>query len=219
MPVIVLKDIRDKFGPARNQGSRPTCIAFATSDVHAAARGQTEPLSVEHLYYHAVQRTPGGHPDSGVNLPTVLAALHHDGQTTESGWPYLDSLPADLAAWKPPSSAAPVYRRSSAIGMAATADVYAHLDAGRPVMLVLLVTEAFCSPDGEGIVAPPPIDPEVDYHAVIAVAHGQRASQRYVLVRNSWGDSWGVAGHAWVADAYLDLWLIGIATMREEEVV
>lgn len=219
MPVIVLKDIRDKFGPARDQGSRPTCVAFATSDVHAAARGQTDPLSVEHLYYHAIQRTPGGNPDNGVNLPTVLAALHHDGQAAESAWPYLDSLPADLAAWTPPPSAAAVYRRSSAIGADATAAVCAHLDAGRPVILVLMATAAFCSPDGDGLVAPPAIDAEVDYHAIIAVAHGQRAGQRYLLVRNSWGDSWGVAGHAWVADTYLDIWLIGTATMREEGAV
>jgi len=92
MTVMALRDLRPMFGTARNQGTRPTCIAFAFSDGHAAARCSREPLSVEHLYFNAVQRTPERNPDAGVNMPTCSAALALDGQCAEVGWPYADPL-------------------------------------------------------------------------------------------------------------------------------
>ena len=108
MAIMTLRDLRRQFGPARNQGSRPTCIAFAFSDGHAAARGEPEPLSAEHLYYHAVQRTAGRDPHDGVAMPTCIAALGADGQSAEAGWPYIDPL-TDLSSWTPPASATPVF--------------------------------------------------------------------------------------------------------------
>src|SRR5215469_3921058 len=86
--ITVLSDLRSLLGGARNQGRRPTCVAFAVSDAHAAARGTNELLSTEHLYFHGVQRTPNGHPNLGVSLSTILDALKHDGQCAETGWPY-----------------------------------------------------------------------------------------------------------------------------------
>jgi len=35
MAIDVVCDIRHRFGPARDQGMRPTCLAFAVSDAHA----------------------------------------------------------------------------------------------------------------------------------------------------------------------------------------
>lgn len=219
MGPAIAKDLRDLFGPARDQGSRPTCIAFAASDAHAAARADTTALSAEHLYHHAVQRTPHRSYDEGVSLPAVLTALRHDGQAAETGWPYLDPLPADLAGWAPPASARPVYRRQSSVPAAATQAVCGHLDAGRPVLLALMVTEAFCGgPGPDGVITTPADDPEVDYHAVVAVALGTRGEERFVLVRNSWGPDWGMAGHAWVRADYLDARLYAIALMGEEEI-
>ena len=37
--ITVRQDLRDRFGPARDQGARATCLAFAMSDTHAAMRG------------------------------------------------------------------------------------------------------------------------------------------------------------------------------------
>ena len=38
--ITVRHDLRGRFGPARDQGGRETCLAFAMSDAHAAAIGQ-----------------------------------------------------------------------------------------------------------------------------------------------------------------------------------
>src|SRR5690242_2086376 len=101
------------FRSGAQPGAATNLRAFAVSDAHAAALGAPEPLSTEHLYFHGIQRTPNGHPNLGVSLPTILDALNHDGQCVETGWPYLDALPMDLAKWTPPSTATPAYRRNS----------------------------------------------------------------------------------------------------------
>ncbi len=38
MTPVVQQDLRFRFGTARDQGARPTCLAFAASDTHAALR-------------------------------------------------------------------------------------------------------------------------------------------------------------------------------------
>lgn len=95
MPVVVTQDLRAMFGPARDQGERPTCLAFAASDAHAALRQPWSPLSCEFAFYHA-QRRAGRPPSSGASLRFMLTALKDDGQPAEGDWPYLDALPSKL---------------------------------------------------------------------------------------------------------------------------
>ena len=51
--ITVRHDLRGRFGPARDQGRRPTCLAFAMSDAHAATREPWAELCCEYLFYHA----------------------------------------------------------------------------------------------------------------------------------------------------------------------
>jgi hypothetical protein len=46
LSLVVSRDLRPFFGAVRDQGSRPTCIAFALSDAHAAARGAFTLLAI-----------------------------------------------------------------------------------------------------------------------------------------------------------------------------
>src|SRR5947209_11100339 len=111
--ITVRHDLRGRFGPARDQGGRATCLAFALSDAHAAALAQPgTPLSCEYLFYHAKQhdKTPA---HAGTTIPAIRAALERDGQPVESAWPYLSALPADLAQWKPPAEVGTLFRRPS----------------------------------------------------------------------------------------------------------
>lgn len=218
MTLDVLCDLREVFGPARNQGERPTCIAFAFSDAHAVARGPYQALSVEHLYFHAVQRTPAGNPHDGVSLRATTDALRLDGQCAEIGWPYTDPLPPDLTAWKPPATATPLYRRGSDLDAPKVAAVIERLNDGAPVVLVLLLSERFYRPASGGLITPGPSDQDVDYHAVVAVGHGRTsAGEPCVLIRNSWGPDWGLAGHAWVTAPYLEPRLYHAIVMSPED--
>jgi hypothetical protein len=136
-------------------------------------------------------------------LATILDALKHDGQCAEGGWPYLNALPADLAKWTPPATATPVYRRDASYALPRVTDIIAQLQAGQPVVLTLLLGRRFYSPDS-GIVVVGPDDADIDWHAVIAIAHGRQEMEDFILVRNSWGAGWGLEGHAWISASYLE---------------
>jgi hypothetical protein len=70
MGVTIDCDLRSMFGPVRDQGARPTCLAFAASDAHAAVRPDWVPLSCEFAYYHALKRDGAG-SSKGATLGTM----------------------------------------------------------------------------------------------------------------------------------------------------
>ena len=119
MAIEVVRDIRCRFGPVRDQGARPTCLAFATSDAHAALREPWTALSCEFAFYHA-QRRAGRPPTAGARLPEVLATLKEDGQPLESDWPYLASLPSDLSSYVPPEKVVVFHRDGESRPVAST---------------------------------------------------------------------------------------------------
>jgi Papain family cysteine protease len=217
MPLDVLRDLRSRFGPARDQGQRPTCLAFATSDAHAALRDPWEALSCEFAFYHA-QRRAGRPPSSGASLPHMLAALKGEGQPVEADWPYLDVLPAKLDAYGPPGNVV-VYRRAGEPRPDGVDEIIRQLDAGRPaaVVLMMMISDAFYLPDPDGVVVAPAgeaPDP-LRRHAVVAVGHGRIGSTRAVLVRNSWGPDWGLSGYAWLPEPFLAPRLTRVALLTE----
>lgn len=200
--LTVTTDLRSRFGSARDQQLRPTCIAFATSDAHAAANGRWAPLSVEHLYYQAVRRS-GKDPKTGVGLAETREALHLDGQPDEFGWPYLDTLPTDLATWRPPAGLNQFYRRTSNLATATFESAVKATNAGTPSILVMSISDAFYIPTSDHVVdSTEPVD-KTRNHAVVISGTGSREAVGYLLVRNSWGDDWGDQGYGWLSERYV----------------
>jgi hypothetical protein len=210
--INLVKDLRPRFGIARDQGQRPTCLAFATSDAHAAVNGPFEPLSVEYLFYHAVQRMPGKNPHQGINFGAADEALSNEGQPIESLWPYLPSLPADISNWIPPAGCA-VLKRSLSQSVQPFDGVRVLLEDGRPVIVVLELSAGFFRPDANGIVHDNDKTSRKGRHAVIAVGHGTLYGGPTLLVRNSWGRKWGLDGHAYLHKSYVDSRAVAISTV------
>lgn len=201
--ITVACDLRNDLLPVRHQGGRQSCLAFATSTAHEHLGRHAEALSVEYLYFHAVARTAGANPDAGCTMDAAAAALSEEGQPFEAEWAY---QPTQLypPKWAPPVSVGTLRRATMSIRAPIIEEICGILDAGSTVVLGLLITDAFWFPDAAGIVPMRAPDIERGGHAVLAVGHGRdETGKRLVLIRNSWGDRWGMAGHAWLAEPYL----------------
>ena len=201
--ITVCHDLRSRFGPARDQGGRETCLAFAMSDAHAAAIGSPwSPLSCEYLFWHAKQRDKSP-AHEGTSVAAIGHALENKGQPVESDWPYLPTLPTDLTTWTPPANIGALFRRKSQPGRMAFKEVWDSIEAASPAMIAMALSGAFFTPDSEGVIdTDEPPDPDIR-HAVLAVATGEIGKRKLVLVRNSWSHSWGLSGYAWVSERYL----------------
>lgn len=201
--LTVKKDLRARFLPVRDQGPRPTCLAFALSDAHAAERPPHRRLSADYLYYHALQRMPANHGDNGVGLSEATEALRVDGQPFEPLWPYSRALPRDPAKWKPPGTLAVMCATGTSLPSGIDT-LCSFLDRNQPAVIVFLPTERFYYADSAGFLSKRTMDQILPQaHAVVAVGHGLAASARHILIRNSWGSDWGQQGHAWLAEDYL----------------
>ena len=215
--IAVSVDLRALFGPARNQGPRPTCMAFAASDAHAGLRNGWAPLSCEYAFYQA-QRRAGRPPTTGALLSSMLEALRKDGQPEEEGWPYLPATPADATSWTPPAEVGALFGRNGEKSAHSLDQVIGELDQGRPVIILLSLSRAFYARNPHGVVDPADGEtPEPQRrHAVIAVGHGTVDAQRAILVRNSWGPTWGDAGYGWLTERFLSPRIFAAATLLEE---
>jgi hypothetical protein len=207
-------DLRAGFGPVRDQGARPTCLAFAASDAHAALRDPWRPLSCEFAFYHA-QRRAGRPPSAGTTLSAMLMALKHDGQPLEIEWPYLDKLPDDVDDYGPPSVTT-LFRRDGWARPDGFGEIVAYLRAGQPSVVLMTISDAFYFPDGNGIIAFANEAPDpTRRHAVVAVGYGLVAKEDAILVRNSWGPYWGLGGHAWLTQSFLTPRIKRLAVLTE----
>lgn len=214
--IVILVDLRHEFGPIRDQGPRPTCLAFAASDTHAGLRPGWTPLSCEYAFFHA-QRRAGQSPGTGARLSSMLDALREDGQPEENGWPYLSTTP-DPSAWVPPTSVGTLFGRDGEQAGATFDFVIHELNRNTPVIILLKLSSSFYRPSQNGVVHPAAGEspqPELR-HAVVAVGHGMVGAHRAILVRNSWGENWGDGGYAWLTESFLAHRLFAAAKLMEE---
>ena len=204
MTIITEIDLRALHGGVRDQGGRPTCMAFALSDLNGNRHHQPAQLSAEHLYREAAGRMPGWKPGDGLDVDAALHAVAAPGQPLETTVPYVTvepSLPLEPNPYCVPLFAGGYGRQLPVMGSIESA-----LASDRSIGLVLRLTVDFF-----GVTADVPQVPFSQHaiygqsHAVIAVGAGYDGvtNERHILIRNSWGASWGDNGHAWLPESYI----------------
>lgn len=202
MSVQPILDLRPKLSPARDQGERSTCLAFTLSDLNRLNGALKFDLSVEYLYQAAAANCPAWLPDSGLQISDGKYALEHVGQPAEVDFPY--------AAAEPPHplptlhKIQPSYAMKTQYHVASPKQIFAMLGGGMPLAIGLMLNKEFLDPV-DGVITYSPMSIPNSGHAVLGVGIGkhQTTGDDYLLIRNSWGPTWGDAGHAWLHATYL----------------
>ena len=156
-----MTDFRPHQSPVRNQGDRPTCVAFATSAAHEWAAGECFPLPR--------RRDVGGAPDRRRPRPRRGVGhlgpdrLHTHGHATEPAWPYEQPRWTTGAPTPPDTPPTAARYRLQALDDAGF-DRSPPLSNARPVILTVRVVDpAWRQPGGSSTptpaTRPPPTTP------------------------------------------------------------
>lgn len=213
-------DISAELGAARDQGPRGTCLAFAASAVHEQARlrrrGEPRPELGEELLYWRCKQLDGNRED-GTSVDSAHGALKQPGQSAAELWPYDGNRDSRASVYAPPEAAldTSVLRRATLSEITASAEnIRSQLQGGRPVLLAIRLWHQFFG-DHRGVLnAPSPQQLIPGGHAVVAVGFDEDAG--WFLIRNSWGNSWGLVGHAQLPEAALKTIILGGWTIEDD---
>lgn len=203
-------DLRPTLPPIGDQGDRNTCTSFAVTAAHESHLYCGQSLSVEWYFWACKQADPGPF-DQGVLMDVLPEVLRHPGQPEEIVWPYDPGLTlAHGQTYSPPSVRPHMYKASLVQSVYSDANIYGELENNRPVLLSVDAGPSFLNYQAQDIL----VDPDSSrtfVHALLVVGWDQHSW----ILRNSWGERWGDAGHAkcspgWLAQSVRDdsIWSI-----------
>jgi len=216
-------DLRPQCPPVYDQGQLGSCTANAIAGAiqFDQMKQKLNPVftpSRLFIYYNerALEGTVAS--DSGAQIRDGVKSVGQQGDCPETEWPY------DITkfAQKPPGSCYTDARKYKVVTYQRVTQVASQikgcLASGYPFVFGFTVYQSFESPAvAQSGVLPMPKsgEPSIGGHAVMAVGYDD--AKQSVIVRNSWGSSWGLAGYFLMPYAYItdpnlanDFWQIQV---------
>lgn len=206
MTVVSSIDLSVNWEPPRSQGNRPTCLAFTASELNRNLSGTDLALSAEYIYRAAARRSATWKAGDGLLMTHLSEVLAQHGQPTDPVCPYLAHEPLE-APPDLPQLAASEKLYTAAVQLISTApqQIEDELRQGTPVGLILKLTDTFLKPTQGTIEFSHMLLSINMHHAVVATGLGKHSGtgEPYFRIRNTWGETWGEQGHAWLPHSYV----------------
>ncbi|TCV88997.1 C1 family peptidase [Sulfurirhabdus autotrophica] len=218
MPASI--DLRQWCSPIEDQGNIGSCTANAGVGLleYFERRAFGKHLDGSRLFlYKATRNLLGWTGDQGAHLRATMKAMVLFGVPPETHWPYKvtkydEEPPAFCYAFAQNYKALNYYRLDppgTSTSQLLTA-IKNNLAANLPCMFGFTVYSSIPpSGDGKGEI-PYPLKGEsvLGGHAIVAVGFNDTKvigkNKGALLIRNSWGTSWGMQGYGWLPYAYVE---------------
>lgn len=214
-------DLRDEMPPVFDQGELGSCTANALCSMRqyfALKHADETILSRLYLYWHERELEGTVNEDSGAMLRDGMKVLKKLGCCPEEYFPYNISRFTEKPS-KEAEQAAGKYKILSYHRVRSLREIKTCLYHGHPVAIGIKVYESFESPEvAETGVVPVP-SPEFEEflggHAMLVVGYDDE--REHLIVRNSWGESWGDHGDCYLPYEFYRLGLIVDAWVAHAE--
>lgn len=212
-------DLRPYFSPIEDQGQLGSCTANAAVGLveYFERRAFGRHLDASRLFvYKTTRNLVGATGDTGAEIRNAMGALVLFGAPPEKVWPYniakFDMEPSAFCYAFAENFKAIQYLRLDSPGVTADAlldKIKTYLASNLPSMFGFPVYEEFMNLPANAYVAyPAPKSKLYGGHAIIATGYDDNIQinskeKGALLIRNSWGTSWGDRGYAWLSYKYV----------------
>lgn len=195
-------DLSRHFPRPGNQGQQGSCVGWATAYAlkgylekkERSWSGQNNKERFSPAFIYNQIKLDGG----GARITTALDLLMREGVATLSSFPYDENNDSKI-----PSPTIKHEAREYAIASWRKVDpkqigsVKSHLSSGFPILIGMLVDEAFMKYQGGKPFSHSKNSLSQGGHAMCAVGYDD--NKQAVKVINSWGTQWGDGGYAWIS--------------------